>query len=289
MAPTPTSLNMYRGPMVTLQIGTEQHCLLAHESVLVQNPYFQACLQDNKFIEGEKKEIKLPEEALDIMEALIHFLYVGILLFDLNFEEGCLDTAWVRQVRLEIVVKCYIAADRFLMEDMKNQIADALFYHHVNEARFVWPSTIGLLTTAGMRDIPLRRFLIATLAANIIFLKQRGECSGLLQNLECDPDYAASLKNMYPDDLLEVLGQTIDVTTQHDSSSAGYKFLSSKELHTHTMTDRRTQCSITRKKTKEPKTRNQMVKKKAKRTGNEVRPRKLTHEMTKKHRYLGPV
>jgi len=61
-------------PIITLEVGREGRLFAAHEDVLSQSSYFDACLR-GQFLEG--KRMALPDEEPEVFSAVLEYLYKG--------------------------------------------------------------------------------------------------------------------------------------------------------------------------------------------------------------------
>jgi len=61
-------------PIITLEVGREGRLFAAHEDVLAQSSYFDACLR-GQFLEG--KRMALPDEEPEVFSAVLEYLYKG--------------------------------------------------------------------------------------------------------------------------------------------------------------------------------------------------------------------
>lgn len=63
-------------PIITLIVGREQRLFAAHEDVLSRSPFICAALKEH-FLEGNAKQVNLPDEEPEILSCVLEFLYKG--------------------------------------------------------------------------------------------------------------------------------------------------------------------------------------------------------------------
>ena len=62
--------------IITLCVGPEQRLFAAHEDVLCNSPFFEACCR-GQFLESHSKRISLPEEQPEVLSSILEYLYKG--------------------------------------------------------------------------------------------------------------------------------------------------------------------------------------------------------------------
>lgn len=133
----------------------------------MKSSFFAACL-DKGFKEGEDSLITLPEDDSDVMGKVLEYLYGG------NFQYPAIEPLrkWDDPVNDEeerphwaFLTECYIAADKYCLEDLQNKIMD--FVKDVIQYRPVYASGIQELTKAGLTECPLREFLLQEMASEL--------------------------------------------------------------------------------------------------------------------------
>ena len=63
-------------PIITLCIGPEQRLFAGHEDILCRSPFFEAACK-GQFYESNTRRINLPEEAPEVLSAVLEYLYKG--------------------------------------------------------------------------------------------------------------------------------------------------------------------------------------------------------------------
>ncbi|GIJ87914.1 hypothetical protein Asppvi_006827 [Aspergillus pseudoviridinutans] len=64
-------------PIVTLIVGRDQRCFVAHEDVLSRSPFFHPVLKDQFVGDNVDKVLGLPDEEPEILSCVLEFLYKG--------------------------------------------------------------------------------------------------------------------------------------------------------------------------------------------------------------------
>ncbi|EAL92276.1 conserved hypothetical protein [Aspergillus fumigatus A1163] len=66
-----------KAPIVTLIVGRDQRCFVAHEDVLSRSPFFHSVLKDQFVGDNVDKVLGLPDEEPEILSCVLEFLYKG--------------------------------------------------------------------------------------------------------------------------------------------------------------------------------------------------------------------
>jgi BTB/POZ domain len=97
---------------VNVGSGTNQFTFKVHENVLIETPFFQACLQSG-FVESTRREVNLPEDDPAAMEQVLLWLYLGRT-----------DICTARGDETIRAVQTFVLADNLLVERLANDILD---------------------------------------------------------------------------------------------------------------------------------------------------------------------
>ena len=112
--------------MIQLHVGSGQKVFTVHKGVLVQIPFFRKCLEGNDFLEGTTNVIELPEEDTIAVEQILHYAYSASTK---RLEVGGSDDAGRHRVA-ETLMKAYVLADKWCIEDSANNFVDRLQLHY---------------------------------------------------------------------------------------------------------------------------------------------------------------
>ncbi|KAK2756159.1 hypothetical protein FQN54_005567 [Arachnomyces sp. PD_36] len=75
-AGSPPTDSTLTSAIITLCVGPEQRLFAAHEDVLCNSPFFEACCR-GQFLESHSKKINLPEEQPEVLSSILEYLYKG--------------------------------------------------------------------------------------------------------------------------------------------------------------------------------------------------------------------
>ena len=72
----------FTSPIVQLKVGDGRQILCVHENILTSVEFFESCLREDSYIEGQTKTIDFPNGKPEAIDQVIHFLYTGRLAWD---------------------------------------------------------------------------------------------------------------------------------------------------------------------------------------------------------------
>ena len=102
--------------IVTVLVGPKRKRFYLHRDLICQrSPFMEKCLSKNRFREGEKNELYLPEDDPKAFAIVVDWIYRGKL-------PGM--TAGMRNLDVIDMSSAYCMADKFGMEELQNGIMD---------------------------------------------------------------------------------------------------------------------------------------------------------------------
>ncbi|KEF62236.1 uncharacterized protein A1O9_00208 [Exophiala aquamarina CBS 119918] len=103
----------YSSPTVTLLVGPEKVAMMAHRAFLTNyDGFFATCLKDDRFAEGMKNKISLPDEETEKIGKILMFLYTGKLWSPLPDSVACPSNTEL--------VEFYTLADKYCLKELAN-------------------------------------------------------------------------------------------------------------------------------------------------------------------------
>ena len=148
--------NPWSADPVKVTVGREeQELFLVHGHILKKSPFFQGCLR-NDCKESSSMSVDLPEDEPEVFLPVVNYLFSGdtsSIVVDQPKSLICTDTECQS---LELLVRTYVAADKFLLPELQNLLMRKLYHHHI--VRTPHPPLISILRP--LKDSPMRKFLI---------------------------------------------------------------------------------------------------------------------------------
>ena len=148
--------NPWSADPVKVTVGREeQELFLVHGHILKKSPFFQGCLR-NDCKESSSMSVDLPEDEPEVFLQVVNYLFSGdtsSIVVDQPKSLICTDTECQS---LELLVRTYVAADKFLLPELQNLLMRKLYHHHI--VRTPHPPLISILQP--LKDSPMRQFLI---------------------------------------------------------------------------------------------------------------------------------
>ncbi|KAL8871810.1 MAG: hypothetical protein Q9174_002434 [Haloplaca sp. 1 TL-2023] len=161
--------NDFETPIFTLIAGPEgvTKTYTAHQGFLAKSPVFKKMCQAESFKEGETFQIRLPEDKPRVVEAILDFLYADS--WELS-DEGCcviVDAFDGMTDMAELLVDVYVAADKFQLPDLKNDVIEEMrgtIDGKDRSAEFLYMAKAVYASLPECED-PFRDFVKATVSA----------------------------------------------------------------------------------------------------------------------------
>ncbi|ETI29477.1 hypothetical protein G647_01930 [Cladophialophora carrionii CBS 160.54] len=108
--------------IVTVHVGPKRKCFYLHRTLICErSPFMEKCLSKNRFSEGDKNELYLPEDDPKAFAIVVDWIYRGKLP---SLVPG------VGGVDVLDMTSAYCMADKFGMEELQNGIIDAVRASH---------------------------------------------------------------------------------------------------------------------------------------------------------------
>jgi len=173
---------------VALIVGPEQVSMAAHKEVLtVCDGFFASCLEDERFAEGVKNEIKLPDETPENVGKILSFLYLCMEDNERQVSFLCLTE----------VVEYYILAQKYCITEMAHiarlAVNDSLICFPRKTPR-IYYSHLKLLKDSGLTRSDMWFDLLREVCRHILKHKHKSEelrpmpKEGLESDLEATTD-----------------------------------------------------------------------------------------------------
>ena len=118
--PVPSSAYEFNaGDVVILLVGPQERKMVVHSpQITAHSEFFTAALK-KEWIEGQAREIKLPEEEPEIMAHYIEYVYFGKLRTDIYTTTS---PGKDKKLGFQLLAQLYILAERMLNSECRNRI-----------------------------------------------------------------------------------------------------------------------------------------------------------------------
>ncbi|EXJ59682.1 hypothetical protein A1O7_03828 [Cladophialophora yegresii CBS 114405] len=114
--------NFTTSAIVTVHVGPKRKCFYLHRTLICErSPFMEKCLSKNRFSEGAKNELYLPEDDPKAFAIVVDWIYRGKLPSLVSGVGG---------VNVLDMTSAYCMADKFGMEELQNGIIDAVRANH---------------------------------------------------------------------------------------------------------------------------------------------------------------
>src|SRR5256885_15260721 len=117
----PYSLSFASSKVITVLVGPSKASYTIHKDLLcAHSPFFEKCLKSS-FLEKAKDQVELPEDAPEVFEHFINWIYREDV-FELTSETA-----------MELAIRTYVFADKLCMPAFKNKLMTKIrAYHRTN-------------------------------------------------------------------------------------------------------------------------------------------------------------
>lgn len=139
---------------LTLVVGPEAKQLFVQKDILLQIPYFRSALNSGEYIVSKEKTFTLPEDDPQAVADVLYFVYTNYVS-ELPSYTG--DAAKESNAA-DACLKAYIAADKFMAEDIANSLLNELIRYY--EKKTVSPRQIAILSAAGFEGSSLYKLFM---------------------------------------------------------------------------------------------------------------------------------
>jgi hypothetical protein len=160
-------------------VGPDEEKFTIHRDIATKARYFAGCL-DSSLQESQTMIIKLPEDEPAVIAKLLEYLYSGKFVGP-TFNDPDEKPSQEEISQILLVVKSYIMADKYCMENFQNLLMDMLY-----DMKYICTTNIvSALADAKLLGSPMARYVLRHMARKLFKHGYDRYCSSLndLDNL----------------------------------------------------------------------------------------------------------
>ena len=176
-------------PVITLTVGPDGQPFSVPKEILIENPFFSQCLENDRYQEGTNNLINLPEDDPELMVYILRFLHTR--RFDAaNFRgEGYLPLE--RQIAR--LIKLHALADKYLIKKLCSEITESIQPHIAHQVIPTW-NDLEKLNDLGLQDTMLWHEYLQAIVDWAVAYPNNGILRQLLSDgLDKDAEAAAGI------------------------------------------------------------------------------------------------